>query len=172
MKVKEFLKRHRKGCIVAGVLVVILAGISAFVSRANKAAKMMAMAPVQETAEAEKRSLVESVSATGTVVSAQSKNVSVTLSGLKVQEVNVKVGDSVEAGDVICLLDSTNLEEDLADARTTLNAISGKTDVEVAGAERGLLEAQTTSEIETTRAYDDENEAYNDYLKAKTDEFE
>lgn len=172
MKVKEFLKRHRKGCIATAVLVVILAGISVFVSRANKAAKMMAMAPVQETAEAEKRSLVESVSATGTVVSAQSKNVSVTLSGLEVKEVNVKVGDSVEVGDIICVLDSTDLEEDLADARTTLNATSGKTDVEVASAERGLSEAQTTSEIETTRAYDDENEAYNDYLKAKTDEEE
>lgn len=172
MKVKEFLKRHKKWCIVTVVLIVVLAGVSFFVSRANKAAKMMAMAPVQETVEAERRSLVESVSATGTVVSVQSKNVSVSLSGLEVKEVNVKVGDSVEAGEVICVLDSTDLEEDLADAQTTLNATDGKTDIEVASAERGLTEAQTTSEIETARAYDDENEAYNDYLKAKTDEEE
>lgn len=172
MKVKEFLKKHKKWCIIGAVMVVVLAGICSFISRAKKAEERMTMTPMQETAEVERRSLMESVSATGTVTSAQSKNISVALSGLEVKEVCVKVGDSVEAGDVICVLDSADLEEDLADAKTTLNAASGKTAIEVASAQRGLSEAETTRDIETSRAYEDENEAYNDYLRSKTDEEE
>ncbi len=172
MKVKEFLKKHKKWCIAAVILIVVIAGAGSFISRAKRAGNMAAMIPAQETAEVELRSLMETVSATGTVVSAQSKNISVNLSDVEVMEVNVKVGDSVEAGDVICVLDSTDLEEDLADAQTTLNATSGKTAIEVASAERGLDEAETTRDIEAIRAQEDEDEAYNDYLWAKTDEEE
>lgn len=172
MKVKEFLKKHKKWCIAAVILAVVIAGASSFVSRAKRAENMAAMLPARETAEVERRSLMETVSATGTVVSAQNKSISVNLSSVEVMEVNVKVGDSVEAGDVICVLDSTDLEEDLADAKTTLNATTGKAAVDVAGAERGLTEAETTKVIETTRAHEDEDEAYNDYLWAKTDEEE
>lgn len=172
MKVKEFLKKYKKWCIAVLIMTVILAGAGSFVSRAKKTKEMLAGVYTQETAEVERRSLMESVSATGTVVSAQSKSVSVALSGMEVKEVRVKVGDSVETGDVICVLDSTDLEEDLADARTTLNATTAKTAVDVASAERGLSEAETARDIETTRAYEDEDEAYNDYLRSKTDEEE
>lgn len=171
-KMKEFLKKHKKLCIAAVILAVVLAAAGSFVTRARKAKEMLAMAPVQETAQVERRSLMETVSATGTVVSAQSKSVSVSLSGVEVLEVNVEVGDSVEAGDVICVLDSTDLEEDLADAQTTLNATAGKTAVDVASAERGLSEAQTSRDIETARAYEDEDAAYEDYLESLTDEEE
>ncbi|MCD7725558.1 MAG: HlyD family efflux transporter periplasmic adaptor subunit [Clostridiales bacterium] len=172
VKVKEFLKRRRKWCVIGVILVAALAVGASFVSRARKAQAMLSMAPTQETAEVERRSLMETVSATGTVTSAQSKSVSVALSGVEILEMNVKVGDSVEAGDIICVLDSSDLEEDLADAQTTLNATSGKTAIELASAERGLSEAETTRDIETARAYEDEDEAYNDYLKAVTDEEE
>lgn len=169
MKVKEFLKKRRKWLIAVVILGIIGAVAVSFASRAKRAGKVLDEVPVQETAEVERRSLMETVSATGKVVSAEDKNVTVSLSGVKVKEVKVRVGDSVKAGDVICLFDTADLEEDLADARTALNAAEGKSAVDVAGAQRGLSEAQASGEIEIARANADADEAYNDYLKSQTD---
>ena len=140
--------------------------------RAKKARQAPRAAKAQETAQVERRSLKETVSASGKIVSAKNKEVNTTLSGIKVKEVKVKVGNTVEAGDVICVFDTTDLELDLVDAQATLKASGSKTAVDLASAQRGLSEAQTTGEIDTARANADESDAYNDYLKAKTDEEE
>lgn len=169
MKVKEFLKKRRKWLIAVVIFGIIGAVAVSFVSRAKRAGKVPDEVPAQETAQVERSSLMETVSATGTVVSAEDKNVTVSLSGVKVKEVKVGVGDSVKAGDVICLFDTADLEEDLADATTTLKASEGKSAVDVAGAQRGLSEAQASGKIDIARANADADEAYNDYLKAQTD---
>lgn len=169
MKVKEFLKRRRKWLIAVVIFGIIGAVAVSFAGRAKRTRKVPDEVPAQETAEVERRSLMETVSATGKVVSAEDKNVTVSLSGVKVKEVKVGVGDSVKAGDVICLFDTADLEEDLADAKTALNASEGKSAVDVAGAQRGLSEAQTSGEIDIARANADADEAYNDYLRAQTD---
>lgn len=169
MKVKKFLKKCRKWLIAVVFLGIIGAVVVSFAGRAKRTGKVPDEVPAQETAEVERRSLMETVSATGKVVSAEDKSVTVSLSGVKVKEVKVGVGDSVKAGDVICLFDIADLEEDLADAKTTLNAAEGKSAVDVAGAQRGLSEAQVSGEIEIARANADADEAYNDYLRAQTD---
>ncbi len=169
MKVKEFLKKRRKWLIAVVIFGIIGAVAVSFAGRAKRAGKVPDEVPAQETANVERRSLMETVSATGKVVSAEDKNVTVSLSGVKVKEVKVGVGDSVKAGDVICLFDTADLEEDLADAKTTLNVSEGKSAVDVAGAQRGLSEAQTSGEIDIARANADADEAYNDYLRAQTD---
>ena len=70
----------------------------------------------QETAAIERRSLVESVSATGSVVSAGSKSVTAEVTGVKSLSVPVEVGDMVTEGDLLCLLDTADLEESLANS--------------------------------------------------------
>lgn len=166
--VKEKMVKHKKALVV--ILIAAVAAVFIFMSRAKtRKEEMLAAMPQQETAQVERRTLVESISATGTVTSVGSKSVGADVTGVKVESVSVKVGDRVEEGDVICLLDTTDIEEDLADARTSLNAARGKTQIDVSSAERSLSEAETGRNIDLERADEDVADAWNDYLLALTD---
>lgn len=168
---KEKLVKHKKALIIFLIFVVaIVVFISVFTIRMKaRSEEILAAMTAQETAQIERRTLVESISATGTVTSVGSKSVEVDVTGVKVKSVDVKVGGRVEEGDVICLLDTTDIEQDLADARISLNATQGKTQVDVSSAERSLSEAETGRNIDLERADKDVADAWNDYLLALTD---
>lgn len=165
MKEKGLSKKGRKWGIFIAVIAAIAAVAVFFFVRSKKSSQIPNTTMVQETATVERRSLVETVSATGRIVSAGNKNITMALSGVKVKEVKVKVGDIVAVGDVICLFDT----EDLEDAKTVLNAATGKSHVDTAGAERALAEVRESGEIGVSRANADADKAYHDYLKAATD---
>ena len=168
---KERLVKHKK-ILAALSLSVILLAISATVFasyRERRLEEMDAAMSSQETAPVERRTLVESISATGTVVSVMDKDVKADVTGIRVESVSVKVGDVVKEGDVICLLDTSDLEAELADVRTSLNAVSGKTSVDLSASQRSLQEAEATRNIEAERGDQDIADAWNDYLKALTD---
>lgn len=167
---KEKMKKHKK--LIAGVAVILVVAIVAVTVMGKVRGKrdaMMAGMPTQDTAEVERRTLVESVSATGTVSSVASKDVTADVTGVEVVSVNVKVGDRVEAGEVLCALDTTGIEEDLADARTSLSVTSQKTQIELSASERSLSEAQESRNIDLERADEDLAAAWEDYLEALTD---
>ena len=66
--VGKWLKKHKKLCIFLVIVLILGVLIGKFVSSVQKAAQtMMTMLTQQETAVIERRSLVESVSATGSV---------------------------------------------------------------------------------------------------------
>lgn len=168
---KERLVKHKK-ILAALSLSVILLAISATVFasyRERRLEEMDAAMSSQETAPVERRTLVESISATGTVVSVMDKDVKADVTGIRVESVSVKAGDVVKEGDVICLLDTSDLEAELADVRTSLNAVSGKTSVDFSASQRSLQEAEATRNIEAERGDQDIADAWNDYLKALTD---
>ncbi|MCM1127828.1 MAG: HlyD family efflux transporter periplasmic adaptor subunit [Lachnospiraceae bacterium] len=162
--------KHKKLWI--WILVILAAAAIAFYiwnQVLNSRAESLASMETQETSQIEKRTLVDSISASGTVTSVGSENVKADVSGVKVAEVYVKTGDRVEAGDIICMLDSTDIEEDLADAKTTLNATAGKTNIDLSSSQRSLNEAQTTRNIEVERSNQDAADAWNDYMEALAD---
>ena len=64
-----------------------------------------------------RQDLVDSISVTGTIASADSRDVSAIASNVEVQTVNYKVGDYVNAGDTVVVLDSTDLELKLTEAQ-------------------------------------------------------
>lgn len=87
-----------------------------------------------------KGNLDDTVSATGTVESANTSTVSYsagTGSGNKVAAVNVAVGDSVKAGDVIVTLDTTDILKSIADEKEKLadSLASAQTRFDTADAE-------------------------------------
>lgn len=167
---KEKLVNHKKVLIILLIFIAVVAVVSFLMSRAKaRAEEILAAMPQQETAKIERRTLVESISATGTVTSVGSKSVKADVTGVKVESVNVKAGDRVEEGDEICLLDTTDIEEDLADVRTSLGATQGKTQIDVSSAERSLSEAESGRNIDLERADKDVADAWNDYLLALTD---
>ena len=70
-----------------------------------------------ETTQVTRQDLVDSISVTGTIASADSRDVSAIASNVEVQTVNYKVGDYVNAGDTVVVLDSTDLELKLTEAQ-------------------------------------------------------
>lgn len=168
---KERLAKHKKILAALSAAVILLAiSATVFASyRERRLEEMHAAMSSQETVPVERRTLVESISATGTVVSVMNKDVKADVTGIRVESVSVKAGDVVKEGDVICLLDPTDLEAELADARTSLNAVSGKTGVDLSASQRSLQEAEATRNIEAERGDQDIADAWNDYLKALTD---
>ncbi|WMC91473.1 efflux RND transporter periplasmic adaptor subunit [Kineothrix sp. MB12-C1] len=169
-KVKELLTKHKKLAILLCVIIVLASGVLAVRAQVKKGMEAMnAAMNKQEIAAVERRSLVSSISATGTIVSAESRDIVVNLSGIEVETVAVEVGDSVIEGDILLEFDSTDIEESLEDAKTALNASGGRSDISVSSSERSLQEAQATRDINAERANQDVADAWNDYLEALTD---
>ena len=110
------------------------------------------------TVTLEKGTLEDSISATGTVQSAEVSNVTTDLK-YTVKTVDVQVGDAVQAGDVICTLDTSDLEESiqklqesLADAKATAQKQYEKAQTSLTEAEQNVTTAyDTMKEKESAR---------------------
>ena len=101
----KWIKKHKKLCIFLVIVIVLGVLIGGCVRSVQEAAEaMMTMLTRQETAAIERRSLVESVSATGSVTSAGSKSVTAEVTGVKALSVPVQVGDMVAEGDLLLSL--------------------------------------------------------------------
>jgi len=100
--------------IVVGVAVAAVGGflISTFVAQGSL--------PAMAYTELSRGDLIDSLSAMGSVESVDKRYIHSTL-GLTVREVSVEVGDFVHAGQVLALLDTDNLELDIAARRAELN---------------------------------------------------
>ena len=69
------------------------------------------------------------------------RSLTTTLVNTEVTEVNVEVGDVVQAGDALCSFDTEEIEESLADARESLDVAQAQSNLSVQGAERSLSDA-------------------------------
>lgn len=106
---KEKKSKKKLGCLI--IFLVILALIIALIAFLIKAAsKTIAMANIIPYGEAAIKDLSEYVNVSGNVSSNDAYDVTAEVLQ-KVSKLNVKVGDSVKKGDVLCQLDTTALQE-------------------------------------------------------------
>lgn len=170
----KFLKKHMKGIIIFLVIAGILVGGYCYLKNlGNKALEAMTQASV-ETAVAEKRDLVRVVSATGKIVSLQSKDISTTVTGAKVKEVMADVGDEVKAGEVLFTLDTEDIEKNLENAKINLENTQKTQKISVSSAQRNYNETVTNSTVTAQRYTEKVAEAeknLSDY-KALRDQYE
>ena len=130
------MKRRRKVMIAAAVLVVLTAGglLAGRWNRQRQAHLAAAEVTQVKTVPVKRQNLINSISVTGTIKSADARDVSASAREVKVLEVNCKVGDYVQAGDVMVVLDASDLELKLQEAqnRQALSAYNENKSIETA----------------------------------------
>ncbi len=164
---KNWIKEHKKACIIIVIVVIVL--VLVLIAGAVSAGKKQTD-NAQETATVEKRTLMESVSATGTFVAADEDKITSDTTGVEILAVNVEVGDTVAAGDVIAVLDSADLQDNLSDAKKNLSDTNEQTQRTRDSAKRNLEQAGKTrdedlADVDTNiqDAYDEWQSAENNY---------
>lgn len=112
------MSKKKKIIIGAVAAVLALGGVSCWVKGQQAAA--MAMMPTYQTTQLAPMDLTNTISTSGTVESQNSYKVYSYSTG-KVQTVNVEVGDRVEAGDVLCQLDTSDLQLSKESTQAAIN---------------------------------------------------
>ena len=150
---------NKKKVLIPAVIVLVLAGgLGVHGLNRYKARKAMAEQMSQvETTTVTKQNLVDSISVTGTVNSEDARDVSAIASNVEVETVNYKVGDYVKEGDVVVVLDSSELERKLKEAQNS----------------QALSEYNENKSIETasesyTQAVEDGTDDYNKAVKSES----
>ena len=155
-----WFKQHKKST----ALLVVLALAAAIVLRflPQKRAAQGGTVSFVRTTTLQKTSLENSVSTTGTVESA---NVSTVTTDLKytVKSVNVQVGDTVQAGDVICTLDTEDLEKQIERAKESLTDQTEQTQEAYNKALKSYNEAKKDYDDAVTAADDAEDDYYDSW---------
>lgn len=155
-----WFKQHKKFT----ALLVVLALAAAIVLRflPQKGAAQGSTVSFVRTTTLQKTSLENSVSTTGTVESA---NVSTVTTDLKytVKSVNVQVGDTVQAGDVICTLDTEDLEKQIERAKESLTDQTDQTQEAYDKALKSYNEAKKDYDDAVTAATDAEDDYYDSW---------
>lgn len=121
------MSKKKKIIIVVGLLVIIsFIAASLVLGSKNKASAI----PPQIT-ELKKTDISNYINVSGTVKSSQSENVYTTLA-YQIRKVNVKVGDTVKAGDVLAELDIDTLKKDVMVTEETnkISSITTKLDLQ------------------------------------------
>ena len=104
--------------VIAIVLVIIIAAV-VIVGKVKSGQTKKGKQEIQKenTVSLEKMDLTKSISATGTIESKESREVSANVNGVTIKKVNVSVGDEVKKGKSLITFDETDLQESLSEAK-------------------------------------------------------
>ena len=164
----KWIKRHKALVIV----LIIVCAVGGCVLRIRQAGQEMEAALSQmalQTDEAAYRDLTSTINATGYVQSDNTRSLTTTLVNTEVTEVNVKVGDVVQAGDALCSFDTEEIEESLADARESLDVAQAQSNLSVQGAERSLSDAVNAQNYQVGTAGKNRDYSWTTYEEAVAD---
>ena len=121
MKKTSFLKKHGKVIIL--LIILAVAAVLVFYMRSKNAANANGEDDYT-VGVAEKRTVVKSVAASGTIVASDSHEVKNTeLIGQKVLSVHVSIGDKVNPGDVLVEIDTETLNKQKEDINSRIASL-------------------------------------------------
>lgn len=179
------MKSRKKVIILVAVLAVLVIGIAvALVSCGGTSTqeRMQAMAQMMNsmntTASAlERTDLANTVSVSGNVRSANVKKVYLEATGAgKAMQVNVKVGDVVKAGDVLCTFDTEKLQKEYDKLKLQADQSAERAQISLQSAENSYATGKITQDQAVRAAQDNvdlmqeqldaANEAYLDAVDA------
>lgn len=136
---------------IAAVLTLLTGCLAFYVhSRQQARAVMQENMNQVETVQVTKQNLIDSISVTGTIKSADEREVQSIAKDVEVLEVRYKVGDYVNEGDVVVVLDSSELERSLTEAQNS----------------------QALSQYKENKSIETATEDYNEAVEDGTDEYQ
>lgn len=108
---EKFFARHRKLIIILSIIIILVIGIVLFINFRKKSimGKNITANMSTEYATAKSGDISLTVTGSGAIESSNVKNINSEVSA-KLKQVNVSVGDKVKAGDVLFVLDSSELD--------------------------------------------------------------
>lgn len=150
----EHAKKKKKGLIVVIIIVVVLIGIVVGVVACSKAltdsiAKMGE--GMIEVVDVEKRDISNDISVSGQVESENMVKITSTLTA-KVKSINVEVGSEVKKGDVLCMFDSSDIQQQYDTLLKSQQNAQGMSESNHKINERNLENAKTERESALAQA--------------------
>ena len=141
--------------IVAVILVIALVGGLAVAGLGNKQ---------QETAGGSvelvtKRTIANSITANGTVEAANTENVTGGSYGMTVEKVYVKEGDVVAAGDIICVFNTEDIDEQIKTAQDNIADAKKEKKEQLADYDEQIADQKTANTEDLAEAKEDLAEA-------------
>lgn len=127
---KAFLKKKKIIVLVAAIVVISSAVMGGITVKNKLAAKNQSAQNQVRFTTLQKMNLTKNVSSSGAIKSGTSTSVYSNLQ-YNVKEVNVEVGDAVKAGDVVAVIDTSSLEDEIAKLEASLSATEKKNTLEV-----------------------------------------
>lgn len=170
-KLKEiFSKKHKiiAICIVVVLIVVGLFGVNALSSNKRKKEQNA----IIETETIDKRTLTNSISATGTLKASEVQEEQTSLTSYEITSVNVKVGDKVNAGDILCTFDVSNIEDSMDLAQKSIETGEKQNSISEQAAKRSLSYAQETMDAATEQSNSNVENAENKLRDAQNNKSE
>jgi RND family efflux transporter MFP subunit len=161
-------KRIIKIGIAAALVIVAFLGFRAY-SRYRAIKTMQESRGQVETVRVTKQNLIDSISVTGTIASADAWDVSASAQNVEVLQVNYEVGDYVNKGDVIVVLDTTDLELSLTEAQNKQALSEYKENKSIESAAENYAEAVEDGTDDYAKAVKNEAKAKEDLQEAEDD---
>ena len=137
---KLFSKFGRKTWWIIAIVLVLMIGGGVAYYQMNSATTQTATTATMQTSTARKGDLVIYASGTGTLVALDEVDLGFKTSG-QVQKINVEVGDTVKAGDVLAVIDDSSTQIKYTQAKRALLELTSV--ASVAAAEEAVAAAQT-----------------------------
>lgn len=148
-------KNRKKNIIISVFIVLIVGGIVFWKVHTGKADEMIRR---QNTVRISKKDLTKSISATGKIISANSKSVSTALNGVKVKKMNVVVGSKVKKGQSLVAFDKSDLQKALSNAKEEYNDTVNSCNRSLTNATNKVSEASSSKHSNTSSVTQAENE--------------
>lgn len=137
----KFFKK-RSHLVILGIVMVVITGAAVFFTRSSAAD--VSTSPGLQTTKVRTGDIVLTASGAGTVVPAKEVALGFKTGGL-IAEINVKVGDKVDEGDILARQVDTDIRSQILQAERNLDYLTSP--YAIASAEQALLIAQDALEL-------------------------
>lgn len=142
---KQKLKKHRKKIVVIAVILILAIAAVVIIGKIKngKTKKGKQETQQENTISLEKMDLTKSISATGTIESKQSREVSANVNGVTINKIKVSVGDEVKKGKSLITFDETDLQESLSEAKDALSDAQSEGSSSIQKAQKQVSDAKS-----------------------------
>ena len=142
---KQKLKKHRKKIVVIAVILILAIAVVVIIGKIKngKTKKGKQETQQENTISLEKMDLTKSISATGTIESKQSREVSANVNGVTINKIKVSVGDEVKKGKSLITFDETDLQESLSEAKDALSDAQSEGSSSIQKAQKQVSDAKS-----------------------------